>query len=225
MRLLTIAAAALALAACGQTATETPEPAPAPTVEAPSGEYTADPSHTTVTVRVNHLGLSQYTLRFNDVTGALNFNADDPTQSSVQATVNIASLDTPFSGDRDFDAELQNSEWLDAATFPTATFTSTSVESTGPATARVTGDITIRGVTQPITLDVTYNGSYAQHPFGAPISLIGFSARGEIARSVFGVSQYVPSDGSTQGISDTVEIVIEAEFTRPVEQPAAAPAN
>jgi polyisoprenoid-binding protein YceI len=226
MKLWIFTASALALAACAQPAPTAPEAPPAPVVNAPTGAYTIDPTHTTVTVRVNHFGLSTYTLRFNDVSGTLNFNAEDPTQSSVEATVAIASLDTPYNGPRDFDAELQNSEWLDAAAFPTATFRSTGVESTGPGTARMTGDVTIHGVTAPVTFDVTYNGSYAQHPFGMPISLIGFSARGEISRTAFGVTQYVPADGSSQGVGDTVELLIEAEFTRPVESAAApAPAN
>lgn len=220
------AAAALALAACTQPAPSAPEPAAPPVVNAPTGEYAIDPGHTTVTARVNHFGLSTYALRFNDVSGTLNFNAEDPTQSSVEATVAIASLDTPYSGPRDFDAELQNSEWLDAAGFPTATFRSTSIESTGPGTARMTGDITIHGVTAPVTFEVTYNGSYAQHPFGMPVSLIGFSGRGEIARSAFGVTKLLPAEGTSQGVGDTVELIIEAEFTRPVEQAAVpAPAN
>jgi polyisoprenoid-binding protein YceI len=223
MKYWTIAAAAFALAACSAPAPEAPT-APPPVINAPSGEYTADPGHTTVTIRTSHFGLSHYALRFDDVTGTLNFNAADPTLSTVQATVNIASLSTPFHGDRDFNAELQNSEWLDSATFPTATFTSTSVESTGPGAARVIGDLTIHGVTNPVTFDVTYNTSYAQHPFGMPISLIGFSARGEISRSAFGVTKLVPAEGSSEGVGDTVEIIIEAEFTRPVESPT-APAN
>jgi len=221
-----MAAAALALAACTQPAPGSPEPAVPPTANAPSGEYAIDPTHTTVTARVSHFGLSTYALRFNEVSGTLNFNAEDPTQSSVEATVAIASLDTPYSGPRDFDAELQNSEWLDAAGFPTATFRSTSIESTGPGTARMTGDITIHGVTAPVTFEVTYNGSYAQHPFGIPVSLVGFSGRGEIARSAFGVTKLLPAGGTSQGVGDTVELIIEAEFTRPVEQAAApTPAN
>jgi polyisoprenoid-binding protein YceI len=218
-----IVGAAFALAACTQPAPSAPDPAPAPVVNAPTGEYTIDPTHTTVTARVSHFGLSQYALRFNDVTGSLNFNAEDPAQSSVEATVAIASLDTPYNGPRDFDAELQNSEWLDATAFPTATFRSTGVESTGPGTARMTGDLTIRNVTVPVTFDVTYNGSYARHPFGMPIALVGFSGRAEISRTAFGVTKLLPAGGTSQGVGDTVELLIEAEFTRPVE-PAAAPA-
>ncbi len=227
MKAWTIAAAALALVACSQPAeTDAPPAAPPAEVNAPTGTYVLDPTHTTVSVRVKHFGLSNYVLRLNAVEGVLTFNAEDPTQSSVEATVQTASLDTPYGGDRDFDAELQNSEWLDAAGFPTATFRSTSIESTGPATARVSGDITIKGVTRPITLDVTYNTSHARHPMGFPTQLIGFSARGVINRVDFGIGAQtlVPSTpGASDGVATEVELLIEAEFTRPLEAPA--PAN
>jgi polyisoprenoid-binding protein YceI len=216
-----LAAAALLLAACTPPAQQAAEPEQtAIPVNVPSGEYTLDPHHTTVTVRARHFGLSNYTLRFNAVSGALNFNAEDPAQSTVEATVAVNSLDTPFTGDRDFDAELQNSEWLDAATHPAATFRSTSVERTGPNTARMTGDLSIKGVTQPVTLDVTYNASHAQHPMGFPMSLIGFSAHGEIQRTQFGITSLMAGPAGDDGVSDTVEINIETEFTRPVEGPA-----
>src|SRR5262245_15228494 len=125
-----IAAVALVwFAACSPPATKAPEgPARPVVIEAPSGRYTLDPNHSTLTVRAMHTGLSRYTLRFNTMSGALDFDAEHPAQSSVEATVTIASLDTPYSGDRDFDAELQNSEWLNAATNPIATFRSTSIE-------------------------------------------------------------------------------------------------
>jgi polyisoprenoid-binding protein YceI len=212
---------AFLMAACTPPA-ETPPPAPQEvTVEAPSGEYTLDPHHTTVTARALHFGLSYYQLRFNGVTGTLNFNAEDPTASTINVTVNTTTLDTPYTGDRDFDAELQNSEWLDSAGHGTATFQSTSVESTGANTARVTGDLTLRGVTHPLTLDVTYNSSWAQHPMGFPTAGIGFSARGTIQRSAYGLNVLQPQAGApNSGVSDDVELVIEAEFTRPNPQDA-----
>ncbi len=161
MRLLIAAAAALTLAACNQPV-ETPATTEAPPVEvnAPSGEYAVDPNHTTVTVRARHFGLAFYTLRFNNVSGMLNFNAEHPAQSTINATVDMTSLDTPYGGNRNFDAELQNSSWLDSASFASATFVSTAAEQTGPNTARVTGDLTIRGQTHPATFDVTYDGSH-----------------------------------------------------------------
>jgi len=216
MRLLLAAAAALSLAACNQPAETPTTEAPPVEVNAPSGEYALDPHHTTVTVRAQHFGLANYTLRFNTVSGTLNFNAENPAQSTITATVDVTSLDTPYTGPRDFDAELQNSSWLDSASFATATFTSTAVEQTGPNTARVTGDLTIKGQTHPVTFDVTYDGSHSPHPMGMQVSSIGFSARASILRSQFGINELQPRAGN-DGVSDSVELIIEAEFQRPIE--------
>ncbi|MEZ5960314.1 MAG: YceI family protein [Hyphomonadaceae bacterium] len=224
MRLLLAAAAALSLAACNQPA-ETPATTEAPpvAVNAPSGEYALDPNHSTVTIRAQHFGLAYYTLRFNKISGTLNFDAENPAQSTITATVDATSLDTPYSGARDFDAELQNSSWLDSATFATATFTSTAVEQTGPNTARVTGDLMIKGQTHPVTFDVTYEGSHSPHPMGMQVSSIGFSARASILRSQFGINELQPRAGN-DGVSDSVELIIEAEFQRPIES-APVPGN
>lgn len=232
MKYWTIAVAALGLAACSQPATETPTPPAPAVVNVPTATYALDPSHATVSVQVKHFGLSTYVFRMNAVSGTLNFNAEDPTQSTVEATIATNSLDTPYSGARDFDAELQNSEWLDATTHPTATFRSTSIESTGPTTARVTGDLTIKGITRPITLETTYNTSHAQHPMGFPMQMIGFSARGAFNRLDYGIgaNTLVPSAAeASDGVATQVELVIEAEFTRPADAattpPAVAPAE
>lgn len=218
MRSWIAAAAVLTLAACNQPAetpaTTTPPPAE---VNAPTGEYTLDSNHSTVTIRAQHFGLAYYTLRFNTVSGALNFNAENPAQTTVQAAVDVTSLDTPYSGERDFDAELQNSSWLNGSAFPAATFASTAVEQTGPNTARVTGDLTLRGQTHPVTFDVTYDGSHSPHPMGMQTSSIGFSARGTIQRSQFGINELLATAGGNDGVSDSVEIIIEAEFNRPIE--------
>ena len=218
----TIAIAALALAAaCSPPATQGPAAPPTPVaVDAPSGEYALDATHSSIVVRANHFGLSNYPLRLADISGTLNFNAENPTQSSVSVTVGADSVRTEYQGARSFDDELENSEWLDAATHPSITFTSTSVELTGANTGRMTGDLTMRGVTHPATFDVTFNNGYRQHPMGFPFALLGFSARGVIKRSDYGMTVLLPSTPGGAGVSDEVQIEIEAEFTQP-----AAPAN
>jgi polyisoprenoid-binding protein YceI len=214
------AGALLTLAACSQPAQAPRPPAEqARPVEAPSGEYTLDHNHSSVTVNALRFGLANYVFRFNTVSGALNFNAEDPAQSSVEVTVDTTSLDTPYTGDRDFDAELQNSSWLDSATYSTATFRSTRVERTGPNTARVTGDLTLHGVTRPITLDTTYNSSFARSPTGLPEAGIGFSARGSIPRAQFGVNNMAETPGAHDGVADAVVVQIEAVFSRRLEAP------
>lgn len=220
-------AAALALAACTPPAA-TPAPETPIAINAPSGAYTMDQTHATVTIHVRHFGLSNYALRFDNVSGTLNFNAEDPATSSIEATVAINSLSTPFNtlpaavtGGRDFNAELINSEWLDAQQFPTATFRSTSAERTGPNTGRLTGDLTIKGVTQAVAFDVTYIGSHATHPMGFPVALVGFSAKADISRAAFGVGLYPETaPGAGDGLGDTVQLTIEAEFTQPQPTPA-----
>ena len=217
MKLWIAAFAAATLAACSQPAPTSEAPAEQPLpVEATTGAYELDPNHSTVTVNALRYGLANYVLRFNAVSGALNFDAEDPTRSTVEVSIPIASLDTPYSGDRDFDAELQNSSWLDAANYPTATFRSTRVERTGPNTANVTGDLTLRGVTRSITLDVRYNASQ-RAPWGAPIMLIGFSGRGAIPRSQFGIIEMPETPGAKDGVADAVQLQIEAVFQRPIE--------
>jgi polyisoprenoid-binding protein YceI len=208
-----LVAAALTLAAC--TPAETP-PAPlvAVAVDAPSGEYKLDKAHASLVARVVHLGLSHYTLRLTGLDATLSFNAEDPTQSSVSASIAANTVSTEFPGTVDFNAELENSEWLDAATYPLITFNSTGVELTGPNTGRMSGSLTMRGVTKPVVLDVTFNHAYQQHPFGLPGALLGFSAHGTIKRSEFGLTKFIPPSEGAPGIADEVEIAIEAEFTR-----------
>ncbi len=209
---LSLIAAALALTACTPPANTEPT-APQPVVvDAPPGEYLLDKNHASLVVRANHLGLSHNTLRLTGLDATLNFNAEDPAQSSVTASIAADSVSTEFQGPRDFNDELENSEWLDAAAHPAITFNSTGVELTGSNTGRMTGELTVRGVTHPAVLDVTFNSAYRQHPFGRPGALLGFSARGTVKRSDYGLNVLLPSGGSGVGVADEVEIVIEAEF-------------
>jgi polyisoprenoid-binding protein YceI len=101
------------------------------------------------------------------------------------------------------------------------------VNVTGPNTAEVTGDLKLRGVIKPVTLQVTFNGGYAGHVY-EPNARIGFSARGTFKRSDFGISYGIPEPGSNMGVSDEIAVTIEAEFTGPAWKdapPATPPAN
>lgn len=219
------ALAALSIAACSeQPAQKAPEAkapeAAAPAVAevkstAPAGAYKLDKTHTSVTFRVNHLGMSRYTARFTRIDGALQFDPANPSAMSVEATIDPKSIETDYPDPKpDFDAELAGPNWLNAVKFPQITFKSTKVEPTGANTAKVTGDFTLHGVTKPITLDVTFNGGYASAAMD-PGARIGFSALGKIKRSEFGLAMGVPAPGSTFGVGDDVEIFIETEFSQP----------
>ena len=185
------------------------------TAEAPAGTYTLDRSHASLLFRVNHLGFSHYTARFTRFDAALEFEPENPAASSVTAMIDATSIETDYPDPSfDFDAQLQDGHWLNTARFPQMTFRSTEVELTGPNTARITGELALHGATQPVTLAVTFNGGYAGHPLDPLGARIGFSARGSLMRSAFGISEGIPPPGSDFGVGDNVEILIEAEFTR-----------
>lgn len=220
---------AASLAACSpqpvQKAQTAPTPAApaakAPVNEASPGAYKLDENHASVTFRVNHLGMSRYTARFTDIEADLQFDPANPAAMSVSATIDPRSIETDFHGDKpDFDAELAGPSWLDSAKFPQITFKSTKVDVTGPATANVTGDLTLHGVTRPVTLETTFNGGSKPSAMD-PGSRIGFSAHGVLKRSEFGVSYGVPAPGSNFGVGDEVEVMIEAEFTQAAATPPA----
>lgn len=219
-----ILAALCLLAACSPPA-ETPAPAqPAPVVsDAPAGDYRLDPTHANLEFRVSHLGFSMYTARFASFDATLAFDPANPASMSVSASIDPRSLTLP-APPAGFAAELLGPQWLDAAQFPQINFRSTSVEPTGANTARILGDLTLHGVTKPIVLEATFNGGYAGHPMD-PHARIGFSAHGDFKRSDFGVAYGVPAPGSNMGVSDRVEVIIEAEFSGPAWAGAAAAAS
>lgn len=180
-----------------------------------AGDYRLDRGHTRLLFRVSHLGFSNYTAEFTDVAADLAFDPENPAAMRLNARIATASLETHYPDPAlDFNGLLTGAEVLDAARYPEITFVSTEVRPTGPASAEVTGDLTLHGVTQPVTLNVTYNGGWGDMPMDEG-ARIGFSATGAFDRSGFGVGFGVPAAGSTLGVSDRVEVIIETEFTKP----------
>lgn len=223
-----LAAALMAtLASCtppAQKAPEAPPPAaPAAPVVAdiPAGEYKLDKSHASLVFRVNHLGFSNYTGRFEKFDATLQLDPANLAAASVTASVDPASLAVP-APPPGFLAELKGPQFLDTAKFREITFRSTKVEPTGANTARITGDFTLHGVTQPLVLEATYNGGWRGIEMD-PQARIGFSAHGTIKRAAHGITYGVPAPGTTMGVSDDVEVIIEAEFSGPPMTPPAAP--
>ncbi|MBI1682218.1 YceI family protein [Caulobacter hibisci] len=225
----------LALAACsdqktaqapakpaGETAAA-PTPAEPP-ADLPAGEYVLDKTHADLSFKLNHLGFSWYTARFTDFDVKLNLDPKAPEAASVEASIKTSSLTLP-APPPGFTDELLGKDWLDAAKYPAITFRSTKVASTGPDTADVTGDLTLHGVTKPVTLKARFNGGYAGFPPMDPNARIGFSLSGSFKRSDFGVSYGVPKPGSTMGVGDEVKIAIEAELLKPNPTAATAPAE
>lgn len=184
--------------------------------DVPAGAYRLDKSHASLIFRVDHLGFSNYTARFTRFDAELTFDPEAPEAAHVSATVDTSSLETDFPNPEviDFNAMLQDETWLDTETHPQMTYHSTRIEMTGEKTARIHGDLTLRGVTRPVVLTATFNGGYAGHPMD-PQARIGFSATGSLQRSEFGMTYGIPEPGSSMGVSDRVEIIIEAEFSGP----------
>jgi polyisoprenoid-binding protein YceI len=192
------------------------DPVATAATEVPAGTYTLDRNHASLIFRVNHLGFSHYTARFTRFEAELRLDPADPAASSVTATIDPSSIETDDPDPAlDFDHLLQNRDWLNTEQFPQMTFRSTRLELTGPNRARVLGNLDLHGVTREVILDVTFNGGYAAHPMDPSGSRIGFSAHGALRRSEFGMAAGLPAPGTTFGVGDEVEILIEAEFTRP----------
>ena len=161
--------------------------------------YNLDPNHTQVAISWTHFGFSHPTARFDSVTGDFNFDAVDPTRSSIVVTIPIASLDTGVAA---LDKHLKGPDFFDAEQFSTATFKSTSVQRVGDNSLKVAGDLTIHGITKPAVLDVTIN-KVGDHPMGGAAA--GFDAKTVIRRSDFGITKYVPN------VSDDIAITITTE--------------
>lgn len=210
-----LVAVALCLCACAPPSPQNaapPEPAPVVS-DAPAGEYTLDHSHASLSFRVSHLGFSMYTARFSSFDATLQFDPANATAMRVEASIDPRSLTLP-APPAGFLDELLGAHWFDATQFPQMTFRSTSVEQTGPNTARVIGDLTLHGVTHPVTFDATFNGGYTGNQFD-PHARIGFSAHGTLKRSDFGIAVGIPAPGSNMGVGDEVEFAIEAELSGP----------
>ncbi len=169
----------------------------------PAGIYELDPTHASVTWKINHLGLSYYTARFDKINATLNFDPANLPASSVKATVDIASVNTGYDV---MDKKLQGEQFFDISKGATINFNSTTLTKVTENTGKMAGTLTMRGVTKPVTFDVTFNGGMFNKYANA--QALGFSARTMIKRSEFGMAYLVPD------VSDNVEIIIEAEFVK-----------
>jgi polyisoprenoid-binding protein YceI len=177
-------------------------------VPVPSGAYDLDPTHASIVWRVDHLGLSMYTARFTKFDMDLNLDVEDPSKSSVTATIDPTSIRTDYPGQKDFDGNLASQpNFFNAGDHPQISFESTGVEMTGDETATITGDLTMLGQTLPVTFDAELHGALAKHPFAGGKPAIGFTATGTVDRSAYGMSA-VPNIGTE------VTVMISAEFIK-----------
>ena len=161
--------------------------------------YTLDKSHTQIKFSVNRGGWTRIAGWFEKFDGSINFDQKNVTTSSVEANIQASSINTGFARR---DAHLRSPDFFNSKEFPTIKFKSTSIKQTSDKAGRMTGNLTMLGVTKPITLDVVFNRK-ANHPRNNRV-FSGFSAKGKLNRSDFGMSYIL------RAVSDEVLIEIEA---------------
>jgi len=170
---------------------------------AESGTYAIDPAHSRIGFVARHAMVTKVRGSFDEFAGSGHWDAGDPAASSFQLTVKVASVDTR---NADRDGHLRTNDFFDAEKFPEITFASTSVEPAGDDTFKVTGDLTIKDVTKPVTLDVEYGGT-AVDAFGN--HRLGLEGSAVINRKDWGLTWNMPLDAGGLMVSEKVTLEIE----------------
>ncbi len=182
--------------------------------------YTLEPDYTQGVFRWNHLGFSSPAAQFAQGAGTLEFDQADPTKSSVSVSIPLGSL---YTGVPALDDDFRSTDFFDTARFPTATFKSTKVEKLAADQLRVSGDLSLHGVTKPVILDVMLVKVGTNPRSNLPT--IGFDAKTSLKRSDFGLGKYVPQVGDEiqmHIISQAVEAKAYAEYLKVQAARAAA---
>ncbi len=202
-RTTVVSAAAAVLIGCSTLVAEVmPKIEPTTDLAAtPGGAYKVDASHTSVTFEIMHMNFSTYVGRFNTVDASLNFNKAAPEKSTATVTIDTASIDT---NNDVLEGKLRSAEFFDAVKHPKITFVADKLDLKTASTGTLSGQLTMHGVTKPLTLDVTFNGG-AKNPMTQNYTL-GFAATGVLKRSDYGITAYIPLVG------DEVKITVHSEF-------------
>lgn len=165
------------------------------------GNYILEKTHAKLGWATSHFGFSTYSGRFDAFDAQLSLDPREPSRSSFVMTIDLDSVD---SDNAKLDAHLKAPDFFDTARFPVATFRSTSVRPTGATSADVTGNLTLHGVTKPVTLAVTFNAA-GQNPVSKAYT-VGFSAEGSVKRTDFGITTFAPAVG------EIVKLTFSGEF-------------
>ncbi len=186
-----------------------------PSLAAAAGALKIDGAHSSVGFSVRHLVISQVRGQFRNVAGTLSLDEADPTRSTVSATIDAASIDTQVA---DRDAHLRSPDFLDVAKYPTLTFRSTHIARTGPDAFEVTGDLTLHGVTRPVTLHATLTaevkGMYGE-------TRRGISATGKLSRKEFGLTWNKAVEAGPV-VGDEVALTLDLEAVKDAPKAASA---
>ena len=172
-------------------------------VGVPSGAYVLENTHGYITFSYSHLGFSRPQVGFNTFTVDLDLNAEDPAKSSVKVDIDANSIDSRVA---EFDGHLKGDKFFATAAHPGISFESTGITMNSDTTASITGNLTIKGVTKPVTLEATLNKA-AEHPM-RKVPTLGLNATAKVLRSDWGLSEYVPMVG------DEVDIIISVELIK-----------
>ncbi|KXZ64413.1 YceI family protein [Acinetobacter venetianus] len=163
-------------------------------------DYKIDPTHTATVFSWNHFGFSTPSANFTDIQGVIKVDNAKPANSSVEVTIPLSSVNTNVAA---LDKEFQEEAWFNAAKYPNITFKSTKVETKDKKHFKITGDLTVKGVTKPVVLDAVLN-KQGEHPM-AKVPAIGFNATTSFDRSAFGIGNYVPNVGDKITVNITTE--------------------
>ncbi|HET8617460.1 MAG TPA: YceI family protein [Acidimicrobiales bacterium] len=173
-----------------------------------TGTYAIDPSHSRIGFVARHAMVTKVRGSFNEFEGSGHFDAEDPTRSHLQLTIQAASIDTR---NADRDGHLRSNDFFDMETYPTITFVSTAVAQTGDAEYRVTGDLTIKGVSRPVTVELEYTGT-AVDPYGN--QRIGFEGKTTVNRKEWGVNWNAALEAGGLLVSEKVTLEFDVSAIR-----------
>ncbi|MET9770785.1 YceI family protein [Streptomyces sp. NPDC006415] len=185
------------------TATAAEAPAVDPALAALTGTYTLDPAHSSIGFTVRHAMVTNVRGSFGEHEGTLALDGTDPANSSASIDVKIASVDT---GIADRDGHLVSGDFFDAEKFPLMTFRSTQAEQLGGEAYRITGDLTIKDVTRPLSIDLEFNGS-ATDVYGN--ERVGFEGSADILRSDWGLTWNAALETGGVMVSDKVKLTFD----------------
>jgi polyisoprenoid-binding protein YceI len=183
---------------------------------AQASTWDVDPAHSTVEFSVRHMMVTTVKGQFQKVKGTVELDEKDPTKSTVEVSIETASIDTR---EAKRDAHLKSAAFFDAAKFPAITFKSTKVEKAGKGRFKVTGDLTMHGITKAVVLAVEGPSASIKDPFGRTVK--GVMATGKLDRKDWGMTWNQALDSGGFVVSDEVKLDINAELA---ERAAAPPA-
>jgi polyisoprenoid-binding protein YceI len=167
-----------------------------------------EPGHTAAEFCVRHMMVTCVRGHFKDVHGSLVFDPDDPAKLSMEATISAAGI---WTGEPQRDDHLRSADFLDVANHPTITFKSTKSERTGGTDYQLTGDLTIRGITRPVTLSLRYLGKWRTPYNDARVTRVGFSGKTALNRHDFGVNWDSSMENAGRVVGSEVLITVDVE--------------